>query len=404
MRVDDMEELSPARVRLTIEMAADEVDQTPADELAAALAARAVEATHTRGLVPLRKPVIDIADRDEAQPLRATAVVDVRPPIQVPDLGMIRAEIEPLDVSDAEVDERLDILRRDYVSVFPVDRPAEVGDIVQINLRATIDGIDVAHGRADGIAHEVGSGHVLSGLDEALIGMGAGQSASITTRLVGGQDAGQDADLAITVVTVSEKQMLDFDDEFAQLVAETTIEELRQAVRTELAQARRADRVLAARDQAIAALFAEVGPLPVDELIREDADMIKKSLRDDLQGNGRTLEQFLKDEGMTEAEMEASILDSASRRLHCYLILDAIADQEGINISEDEFRQIIAHSADNSQAPLRAFTAQLIRTNMMAPLYLDARRQKTLSHVLRNIAITDTDGKIIPVTDLEVPG
>jgi trigger factor len=318
-----------------------------------------------------------------------------RPAIKVPDLAAIRVEIEPLDVDDARVDERLDALRRDYAGVTPVDRPARAGDVVEIDLQAVIGEVYVSDGHADGVAHQVGSGHVLDGLDEALIGMSAGQTAVIATRLVGGRHADQRADLRIRLTTVFDAQIPDLDDEFAQLIAGTSAEQLRESVRSELAKSRVSEAILAARDQAIAALIDAVGPLSVDDLIRADADLLKQLLVDDLRTKGRSLEQYLDDEGVTEAEIDATLLGSASRRLHCYMILDAIADQEGIDVGQNELRAIVMDRADRSHAPLRAFVEQLVRTGMVGPIYVDARRQKALVHVLRTVTVTDTAGKTI---------
>jgi trigger factor len=397
--------LGPGPMRLTVELSAEDVAQMAAGGLTEALAGRAVHAVRTMGLVPLRRPTIAIADFDEESQVpvgvRATATVDVRPPIHVPELSTLRVEIEPLEVSAREVDERLDALRRDYVSVTEVARPAVVGDMVQINLRATINGVDVPHGRAEGVVHQVGSGHVLAGLDQALIGMRADETTAIRTWLVGGRDARREADLLITVDTVAEPQLLSLDDEFAEVVANTSLEQLRGAVRVELLRARRKDRMLAARDKSLAALSASIGPLPLDEVIRDDALIARTSLLSDLRVEGRTLKEFLDDKGMSEAELEASLLDSAARRLRTHLTLDVIAEENGIDVSEDEFKQYIARLADHAHAPLRAFTEQLVRTDMIVPLYADARRQKALAYLLRTVVITDTHGNRVAFEDLQ---
>ena len=336
----------------------------------------------------------DATEQSESARGRARRA-DARPAIEVPDLAAMQVEIEPLEVDDAQVDERLDALRRDYASVTPADRPARAGDVVEIDLQAVVDEVYIPDGHAGGVVHRVGSGHVLDGLDEALVGMSAGQTAVIATRLVGGRHAGRPAELRIGLTTVFDAQIPDLDDEFARLVAETSAEQLRECVRSELAESRVCGAILAARDQVVAALIDAVGPLPVEDLIRADADLLKHLLVDDLRTKGRSLEQYLDDEGVTEAEFDATLLGSASRRLHCYMILDAIADQEGIDVGETELRAIVMERADRSHAPLRAFVEQLVRTGMVASLHVDARRQKALGHVLRTVTITDTNGRTV---------
>ena len=159
--------------------------------------------------------------------------------------------------------------------------------------------------------------------------------------------------------------------------------------------------MLAARDKALAALSASTGPLPLDEVIRDDALIARTSLLSDLRVEGRTLKEFLDDKGMSEAELEASLLDSAARRLRTHLTLDVIAEENGIDVSEDEFKQYIARLADHAHAPLRAFTEQLVRTDMIVQLYADARRQKALAYLLRTVVITDTHGSRVAFEDLQ---
>lgn len=337
----------------------------------------------------------DMDDATEESDSAGARLAGARPAIKIPDLAAIRVEIEPLDVDDAQIDERLDALRRDYAGVTPVDRPARAGDVVEIDLQAVIDEVCVPDGHAEGVAHQVGSGHVLDGLDEALIGMGPGETSVIATRLVGGRHAGRSADLRVSVKSVFDARIPDLDDEFAQLIAGTGAEQLRESVRSELTRTRVSGGILAARDQAVAALIDAVGPLPVDDLIRADADLLRKLLVDDLRTKGRSLAEYLDDEGLTEPEIDAALLGSASRRLHCHMILDAIADHEGIDVDQNELRAIVMERADRSHAPLRAFVDQLVRTGMVGPIYVDARRQKALGHVLRTVTVTDTTGRTI---------
>jgi trigger factor len=121
----------------------------------------------------------------------------------------------------------------------------------------------------------------------------------------------------------------------------------------------------------------------------------------DLRVEGRTLKEFLDDKGMSEAELEASLLDSAARRLRTHLTLDVIAEENGIDVSDDEFRQYLAGLADHAHAPLRAFTEQLVRTDMIVPLYADVRRRKALAYLLRTVVITDTHGNRVAFEDLQ---
>ena len=100
------------------------------------------------------------------------------------------------------------------------DRPVADGDYVSIDLRATVDGEEVPGGSTTGLSYEVGGGSLMSGLDEALVGMSAGDERQFTTELVGGELAGRTADVSVTVRSVKEKELPELDDEFAQTASE----------------------------------------------------------------------------------------------------------------------------------------------------------------------------------------
>ena len=140
----------------------------------------------------------------------------------MPELSAIKVEVEPLAIADAEIDEQVDGLRQRFATLKTVERAAAEGDYVQLDLIATVDGAEVEGGTASNISHEVGSGQLLKGLDEAIVGLSAGEEATFTSQLVGGEFAGRDADVKVTVRTVKEKELPELDDDFAGWPASST--------------------------------------------------------------------------------------------------------------------------------------------------------------------------------------
>ena len=149
----------------------------------------------------LGRPEVEITEFADNEPLKFTAEVDVRPEITIPDLSTISVTVPAVEVGDDEIDEQINGLRERFATLKTVDRPAEEGDYVQLDLRATVDGEEVAGGSATNISHEVGSKQLLPGLDEVLVGLVAGADATFTTQLVGGDFAGRDAEVEVTVRT-----------------------------------------------------------------------------------------------------------------------------------------------------------------------------------------------------------
>ncbi len=157
---------------------------------------------------------------EDGQELAFTAEVDVRPEITLPEFDALKITVDPIQVDDDEVDAELQSLRARFGTLTGVERGAQEGDFVSIDLSATVDGTEVPEAATEGLSHEVGSGQLIEGLDDAIIGLKAGESKVFTTKLAAGEYAGKDADVTVTVKSVKERELPEADDEFAQLASE----------------------------------------------------------------------------------------------------------------------------------------------------------------------------------------
>ena len=203
-----------------------------------ALPARYGQAVAESEVHPLGQPDIEVTKKEYGQELAFTAEVDVRPKLTLPDLSALTISVDPVEVSDEDVDAELQSLRARFGTLTGVDRPVAAGDFVSIDLSATVDGEDVPGAAAQGLSHEVGSGRLIAGLDDALVGLSVDESREFTAKLAAGEHAGQDAQVTVTVRSVKERELPEPDDEFAQLASEfDTIEELRSNLRDQVRQA-----------------------------------------------------------------------------------------------------------------------------------------------------------------------
>src|SRR5258708_34314 len=217
-------------------------------------------------VVPLGQPDLEIIRLDDGQELAFTAEVDVRPSFELPDLDQLSVTVDNAEVDPDQVEEYLGSLRERFASLKTVDRPAQTGDFVSIDLAATIDGEAVEDAQATGVSYEVGTDSMLDGLDDALAGTSAGESKTFTAELAGGKQAGKAADVLVTVHSVKVKELPELDDEFAQSASEfDTVGELRAGTRTQLAAMRRAGQAEQARERALAAVPARAdSPVPAN--------------------------------------------------------------------------------------------------------------------------------------------
>ena len=198
-----------------------------------ALPARYSEAVTSENIKPIGQPEIEITKIEDGDELTFTAEVDIRPEIALPDYSTINVTVDPLKVDDAAVDEQLQSLRQRFGTLTGVDRAVQDGDFVSIDLSATVDGETVEEASANGLSHEVGSGQLIEGLDDAIVGVAVEESKEFTSTLVAGEHAGKEAVVTVKVVSVKERELPEADDEFAQLASEfDTMDELLADLKT----------------------------------------------------------------------------------------------------------------------------------------------------------------------------
>jgi trigger factor len=352
----------------------------------------------------LGRPEVEITEFTDGEPLKFTAEVDVRPEIALPKLDEIEVTVDEISLGDEEIEEQLSGLRERFSTLKTVERAALNGDYVQIDLAATVDGEEVPGGSATNVSHEVGSGQLLAGLDEALVGMSAGDSTTFTTQLVGGDFTGRDAEVSVTVRSVKEKQLPPLDDEFAQLASEfDTLDELRNDLRERLTRVKRVEQLYDARDKALKALV-EASDAPAPEgVVRDEVEQRKEAMNDQLQRIGASMDEYLQAEGKTQEEVDSELSDAAIEGVKIQLVLDTLADAEKLEVSDDEFGHEIVHRAQRSGMAPQQYYDQLIRSGAAAAVFGDVRRGKALALVMEHVKISDTAGNQLSLDDLRGP-
>jgi trigger factor len=349
----------------------------------------------------LGRPEVDITEFTDGAPLKFTAEVDVRPEITLPNLDEIEVTVDDVEIGDQEIDEQLSGLRDRFSTLKTVERAAANGDYVQVDLAATVDGEEVEGGTATNVSHEVGSGQLLPGLDEAVVGMSADESATFTTQLVGGEHAGRDAEVSVTVRTVKEKQLPDLDDDFAQLASEfDTLDELRDDLRTRLLRVKRVEQLYDARDKALKAVV-EAADVPAPEgVVRDEVEQRKEAMNDQLQRIGASMDDYLQSEGKTQEDIDNELSEAAVEGVRIQLVLDTLADAEEVQVSDDEFGHEVVHRAQRAGMSPQQYYDQLIRSGMAAAVFGDVRRGKALALVMERVKIRDNAGNELSLDDL----
>lgn len=358
-------------------------------------------AVREHDLKTLGRPEVEITEFNDGDSLNFTAEVDVRPEITLPDLSTVEVTVDELQIDDSEIEEQVKNLRERFATLKTVERAAQEGDYVQIDLNATVDGEDVPGGSASNISHEVGSKQLLPGLDEAVVGLAAGESTTFTTQLVGGDFAGRDAEVAVTVRTVKEKELPELNDEFAQMASEfDTMQELRDDLRERVSRGKRVEQIYAARDKALEQLV-EAADVPAPEgVVREEVESRKQAMVDQLERIGASLEEYLAAEEKTEEQIDTELTEAATQGVKIQLLLDTLADAEDVQVSDDEFGHEIVHRAQRAGMAPQQYYDQLVRSGAAGAVFGDVRRGKALASVMERIKITDTAGNEVTLDAL----
>ncbi|MEQ4306237.1 trigger factor [Plantactinospora sp. B6F1] len=349
----------------------------------------------------LGRPEVEITEFNDGDALKFTAEVDVRPEISLPDLSTVEVTVDELQIDEDEIEAQVASLRERFATLKTVERAAQEGDYVQIDLAATVDGEEVPGGSATNISHEVGSKQLLPGLDEVLVGLSAGEATNFQTQLVGGDFAGRDADVAVTVRTVKEKELPPLDDDFAQLASEfDTLDELRGDIRERVSRSKKIEQIYAARDRALEQIVAAADVPAPEGVVREEVEHRKQAMVDQLERIGASLEEYLTSEEKTEEQIDAELKDAATEGVKIQLLLDTLADAEQVQVSDDEFGHEIVHRAQRAGMAPQQYYDQLVRSGAAGAVFGDVRRGKALAMVMERIKITDSAGNPISMEEL----
>ncbi len=365
-----------------------------------ALPSRYGQAVAESEVHPLGQPDIEVTKKEYGQELAFTAEVDVRPKIALPDLSALKVSVDPIEVSDDDVDAELESLRARFGTLTGVDRPVANGDFVSIDLSATVDGEEVPNAAAQGLSHEVGSGRLIAGLDDALIGLSVDESREFTAKLASGEHAGQDAQVTVTVRSIKERELPEPDDEFAQLASEfDTIDELRSNLRDQVRQVKRAQQAEQIRNATIDALLEQVDvPLP-EAIVHAQFDSAIHGALSSFDHDEAKFNEMLAEQGKSREEFETETRTAAEADVKRQLLLDALADDLQVQVGQDDLTErLLMTSRQYGIEPQQLF-AYLQENNQLPAMLADVRRGLAIAAAVEATTVTDTDGNTIDTSD-----
>jgi trigger factor len=345
------------------------------------------QAVEENELTPLGQPEVSFTELPlaDGQDLKFEAEVDVVPSFDLPDFSSIAVEVDPLQVDEDDVQSRMDNLRARFGTLVSVDRAAQSGDFTSIDLSATIDGEEIDS--VTGVSYEIGSGTMLEGLDEALVGASAGDTVEFTSPLAGGDRAGQVAEVVVTLQSVKERELPELDDEFAQLASEfDTLEELQADLRRQAEQGAKFEQGVQARDKVLDQML-ELTEIPLPD------NLVEQEVHDHLEKEGR----------LEDDEHRAEVQESTRKAMKTQFLLDALVAEHNVQVDQGELIEYLMMTAQQYGMNPNEFAQQIDSQGQVPAMVTEVGRRKALASVLEGATVTDTEGNPVDLNELD-PG
>ncbi|MCD7439928.1 trigger factor [Streptomyces lincolnensis] len=361
------------------------------------------EAVNEAELNVLGQPEVDITELKDGETLNFTAEVDVRPALEIPDYSGIEVEVDAVEVSEEDVDKAVTELRERFASTSPVERAAEDGDVVTIDLEAKVDGEVLEDGVASGVSYTIGSGELLDGIDDAVKGLEAGGETTFTSELKGGSAAGKEAEVTVKVTQVAARELPELDDDFAQLASEfDTLEELKADSRKRLENMKQYDQATQAQERVLEKLL-ELVEVPVPEkLLEDEINTRKHNLEHHQLGQmGLDLEKYLEIQGKTVEEFDSETKEAAVKGIKTQFVLDELVKQEKLNVNQEELTEHLMRRAASSGMSPDQFAQAVVEGGQVPMLVGEVARGKALAAVVEKATVKDTNGEVIDLDDEE---
>jgi trigger factor len=362
---------------------ADEVRREVAQRLIPQVYREALAATR---LQPVEDPDFREVTLEEGSPLKFTAVVEIKPAISLGTYAGLSAQHSPTGVTDVDLQKTLEHLREQHGEFRNVERAADVGDLAIVDYTLTSEGMEPRS--EQGYAFLVGSQAVLPEIDEAVIGLAPGGERETPVRFPDNHRRedlrGKTGVARVRLVEVKGKELPPLDDEFAKGLGEyQTLDELKAAVRKELEAQRERENRRGLEEKVVDALLAQHDfGVPEAMVLRQVGQLIEHA-RERMRRQGVDPDQIKWDYEKLAEELRPGALRAVRRAL----LLEAIADKEGLASSESDVEAEVEKIARASQRPAPAVRRLMEKSGDLEALRASLREARTLDFLIQHARI-----------------
>ncbi len=339
----------------------------------------------------ITEPRLDKAgELKEGEPFSYSALLDLWPEFELPQYKGVKIERPPIEVTEEEVDEQLQALRRHFGAIESVEeeRPVEEGDIVIVDFDGFHEGEPVEGLSEENYYLEVGSGYFNEEFEKKLIGAEKGKEVEIEVSYpedaLNENVAGKTILYKVTVKDIKKRVMPELDDEFAQKFGPQykTIEDLRNRLRHQIEQDKKEAQERAMRQQLIDKILSEVDfPLP-ESLVEKKLVQMVDNVISHLNERGMDLEST----GMSEERLKEKMREDAERQVKMEIVLDKIAEKEDISVSNEELMDYVKVSPE-----MRNIDPAQVSSAIAEYVLPKLRAKNTIDFLLKHAEIVDEE-------------
>jgi len=353
------------------------------------------EALDAEGLEAIAAPEIDLKESAPGEPVVFEALVDIRPDVEVPDLGAITVAAPNEDVTDDDVTDQLDRLRDRFAELETIGREVRRGDFVLIDIKGYVHDELVEGASAPDLLYEVGSRSGPPKLDEELEGNRPGTILKFNDVATTGDAAGQELSFTVLLKDVKAKVLPTLDDDFAKTVGEfESLDELKEDLRTRLADVKKQ---MAAEELRVAVLdeLVRASDLdPPEKLVEHEFEHRLTHFEEDLTRASISMAAYLKEAGLTELELRKDIRDNAARSVKAELLLEQVARDNELTIEQDDIGREIAYAAARTGSDPGELAKQLAASGRLGSVAADIMRRKALDYVVEHVNLTGRTAEV----------
>ena len=337
-------------------------------------------------LDPVNEPDLQEVRLEEGAPLSFVAVVEVKPAIDLTDYKGVEVEHAPVAVTADDLSTTLDHMREQQAQFHAVERPAATGDLVVVDYSVAIEGHDPSS--QSGYEFLVGARNVLPEIDDAVIGLKAGEERQVTLRFADDHRRedlrGRGGNATVKVVEVKEKALPVLDDDFAKSLGEfETLEALRTELQKQLETRREHDEQRALQEKVVDAVIARHEFTVPDALVMRQVAHRIEHARESVRRQGIDPERMPWDYEKLIAELRPGA-EKAVRRA---LLLEAIADKEAIAPTDADVDAEVEKLAQASQRPTPALRRMMEKSGDLEGLRQGIRDRMTLELLVANAKV-----------------